>query len=217
MSLAENYKKIHDKLPKEVTLIAVSKTKPVAAIQELYNAGVRDFGENKIQEMCEKYEALPKDIRWHMIGHVQSNKVKYMAHFVTLIHGVDKSSLLKEINKRAKTENKIQQILLQVKIAKEDSKQGMDLATAKEILNSKQQYKNIQIVGLMGMATLTEDTEQIRTEFASLNHAFLALQKEHPELKILSMGMSGDYHIAIQEGSTMVRIGSKIFGKRNYS
>lgn len=218
MNIVENYNKIKNTIPENVTLVAVSKTKPIEDIQKLYDAGVRDFGENKIQEMCEKYEALPKDIRWHMIGHVQSNKVKYMAEFVHLIHGVHKLSLLKEINKRVKKENRVQNVLLQVKIAEEDSKYGMQLSEAREILESEkyETYKNVKVVGLMGMATFTDDTEQIKEEFKALNQLFLDLKKDYPQLKTLSMGMSGDYQIAIEEGSTLVRVGSKIFGERNY-
>ena len=218
MNIVENYNKIKNTIPENVTLVAVSKTKPIEDIQKLYDAGVRDFGENKIQEMCEKYEALPKDIRWHMIGHVQSNKVKYMAEFVHLVHGVHKLSLLKEINKRAKKENRVQNVLLQVKIAEEDSKYGMQLSEAREILESEkyETYKNVKVVGLMGMATFTDDTEQIKEEFKALNQLFLDLKKDYPQLKTLSMGMSGDYQIAIEEGSTLVRVGSKIFGERNY-
>ncbi|MBV7441886.1 YggS family pyridoxal phosphate-dependent enzyme [Weeksellaceae bacterium TAE3-ERU29] len=218
MSIVDNYNKIKNTIPENITLVAVSKTKPIEDIQELYDAGVRDFGENKIQEMCEKHEALPKDIRWHMIGHVQSNKVKYMAEFVHLVHGVHKLSLLKEINKRAEQENRVQNVLLQVKIAEEDSKYGMQLHEAREILESEkyETYKNVKVVGLMGMATFTDDTEQIREEFKALNQLFLNLKKDYPQLKTLSMGMSGDYEIAIKEGSTLVRVGSKIFGERNY-
>ena len=218
MNIVKNYHKIKNTIPENVTLVAVSKTKPIEDIQKLYDAGVRDFGENKIQEMCEKYEALPKDIRWHMIGHVQSNKVKYMAEFVHLVHGVHKLSLLKEINKRAKKENRVQNVLLQVKIAEEDSKYGMQLSEAREILESEkyETYKNVKVVGLMGMATFTDDTEQIKEEFKALNQLFLDLKKDYPQLKTLSMGMSGDYQIAIEEGSTLVRVGSKIFGERNY-
>ena len=221
-SIKENLFKIQQSLPKEVTLVAVSKTKPIEDIQEAYNTGQRIFGENKIQEMVDKYEALPKDIKWHMIGHLQSNKVKYMAHFVDLIHGVDKFSTLKEINKQAKKHNRIINCLLQVKIAEEDTKFGLDLMQVSELYQSidLSELKNIKIVGLMGMATFTDNQLQIKKEFSLLKSFFDNTKKdkrENFELKILSMGMSGDYKIAIENGSTMIRVGSSIFGHRNYN
>lgn len=202
----------------KVTLVAVSKTKPNSDILEAYNAGQRIFGENKIQEMAAKYNELPKDIKWHMIGHLQSNKVKYMAHFVDLIHGVDKFKTLKEINKQAKKHNRIIKCLLQAKIAKEDTKFGLSFSDIEQIIASEElaELKNIEIVGLMGMATFTEDKAQLSEEFSSLKTVFDQLKNQHSNLKILSMGMSGDYELAIKNGSNMVRVGSAIFGARNY-
>lgn len=218
MSIQDNLKQIQSTIPSPVTLVAVSKTKPVEDLQQAYDAGIRDFGENKIQEMCDKYEILPKDIRWHMIGHVQTNKVKYMAPFVHLIHGVDSLKLLKEINKQAEKNNRVIDVLLQVFIADEETKFGLDATELEHILADEiQNLLHVKVVGLMGMATFTEDNNQIREEFKTLKNLFDLHQKTHPDLKILSMGMSGDYAIAIEEGSTMVRIGSSIFGHRNYN
>jgi len=216
MNIEENIKNYLKKLPEEVTLVAVSKTKPNEDLMEAYHAGQRIFGENKIQEMTDKAEALPKDIEWHMIGHVQSNKVKDMAPYVTLVHAVHKLKLLKEIDKRAKENNRTINCLLQVKIAKEDSKYGMDAEEVNNILASEayQNMENTKIVGLMGMATLTEDEAQIDEEFAFLKQKFDEVSNQYPDLKILSMGMSGDYKIAFKNGSNMVRIGSSIFGER---
>jgi hypothetical protein len=218
MSITSNIQEYRQKLPKHVTLVAVSKTKPVTDLQEAYDAGQRVFGENKIQEMVEKWEQLPKDISWHMIGHVQRNKVKYMAEFVALIHGVDSFKLLKEINKQAKKHERVIDCLLQIKIAEEDSKFGMSVADATSLLASDnlKQLENVRIVGLMGMATFTDDMNQVRQEFKRLKITFDNLQTDYPNLEIISMGMSGDYELAIEEGSTMVRIGSSIFGARNY-
>lgn len=222
MSIKENLQNIQSTLPEQVTLVAVSKTKPVSDIMEAYNAGQRIFGENKIQEMVEKYEAMPKDIAWHMIGHVQKNKVKYMAPFVSLIHGVDNFKLLQEINKQAKKHNRVIDCLLQIKIAEEDSKFGMAPDDAKTLLQSKElsELKHIQITGLMGMATFTDDENQIKAEFNLLKQTFDALKPFEifnfkPE--IISMGMSGDYKLAIACGSTMIRVGSSIFGSRNHN
>ncbi|TJY36065.1 YggS family pyridoxal phosphate-dependent enzyme [Pontimicrobium aquaticum] len=222
MSIQNNLNDIKSQLPEHVTLVAVSKTKPVSNLLEAYNAGQRIFGENKIQEMVEKYEQMPKDIQWHMIGHVQRNKVKYMASFVSLIHGVDNFKLLKEINKQAKKHNRIINCLLQIKIASEESKFGMTLNEAEDILNSADfsELKNIKVVGLMGMATFTEDLNQIEKEFKLLKTSFdrlKILQTANCKLQTVSMGMSGDYKLAIDCGSNMVRIGSSIFGTRNYS
>lgn len=205
-------------IPKEVTLVAVSKTKSVADIQEAYNAGQRIFGENKIQEMVTKYEALPKDIQWHMIGHLQRNKVKYMAHFVDLIHGVDSLKTLKEINKQAKKHNRIINCLLQVKIAEEETKFGLTFDEIDAIINSPEfkELQNIKVVGFMGMATFTDDATRLENEFSSLKSFFDRQKKLHPNIQTLSMGMSGDYQIAIKNGSTMIRVGSSIFGTRNY-
>lgn len=218
MSISENLDKIKNSIPKNVSLVAVSKTKPVSEILEAYNAGQRIFGENKIQEMAEKHQVLPKDIEWHMIGHLQRNKVKYMAHFVDLIHGVDSFKTLKEINKQAKKHNRVINCLLQARIAKEDTKFGLPFNEIEEILASDElkELKNIKIVGLMGMATFTENQEQLQDEFSSLASFFNKNQESYPNLTTLSMGMSGDYELAIENGSNMVRIGSSIFGVRNY-
>ncbi|MGJ8759341.1 YggS family pyridoxal phosphate-dependent enzyme [Polaribacter sp. AHE13PA] len=217
--IKENLLEIKQSLPENVTLVAVSKTKPLEDLQEAYAAGQRIFGENKIQEMVDKYDALPKDIQWHMIGHLQSNKVKYMAHFVDLIHGVDKFSTLKEINKQAKKHDKVINCLLQVKIAKEDTKFGLSFDEINEILASEAfaELKNIKITGFMGMATFTDNKKQLEEEFSSLNTFFNELKTQTPSLKTLSMGMSGDYMLAIENGSNMVRVGSSIFGQRNYN
>lgn len=216
--ISENLKNLKSKLPNEVTLIAVSKTKPVSDLMQAYNAGHKVFGENKVQEMESKWQEMPKDIQWHMIGHLQRNKVKYIAPFVSLIHAVDSLRLLKEINKQAKRNERVIDCLLQIKIAEEDSKFGMDIADATALLNSEelQNFKNVKIVGLMGMATFTDDEKQISQEFQKLKKVFDQFKIENSELKILSMGMSGDYKIAIENGSNMVRIGSAIFGERNY-
>ncbi|QXP69863.1 YggS family pyridoxal phosphate-dependent enzyme [Polaribacter sp. R2A056_3_33] len=217
--IKENLLEIKQSLPENVTLVAVSKTKPLEDLQEAYAAGQRIFGENKIQEMVDKYDALPKDIQWHMIGHLQSNKVKYMAHFVDLIHGVDKFSTLKEINKQAKKHDKVINCLLQVKIAKEDTKFGLSFDEINEILASEAfaELKNIKITGFMGMATFTDNKKQLEEEFSSLNTFFNELKTQKLSLKTLSMGMSGDYMLAIENGSNMVRVGSSIFGQRNYN
>jgi hypothetical protein len=222
MSIQINIDSILSQLPNGVTLVAVSKTKPTADILEAYNAGQRIFGENKIQEMVEKHDQLPKDIEWHMIGHVQRNKVKHMASFVSLIHGVDNFKLLKEINKQAENNHRIIDCLLQIKIAKEDSKFGMTQNEAKVLLQSEDfsELNHIKIKGVMGMATFTDNTEQIKTEFTLLKNTFdtlKSIQTTNCNLQVISMGMSGDYEIAISCGSNMVRIGSTIFGTRNYS
>lgn len=216
MSIKENLEKIKGSLPEQVTLVAVSKTKPESDLQEAYEAGQRILGENKVQEMVDKQESLPKDIQWHMIGHVQRNKVKYMIDFVALIHGVDSFRLLKEINKRAKKADRTVDCLLQMHIAEEDTKFGLDKKELQEIVASEefQKFKNINIKGLMGMATFTDDEDQVRREFRQLKSHFDELKTKLPKIDILSMGMSGDYKIAIEEGSTMVRIGSSIFGAR---
>lgn len=216
MSISENLKKIKTGIPSGVELVAISKTKPGSDILEAYETGQRVFGENKIQEMAGKWEELPKDIQWHMVGHVQRNKVKYMAEFVELIHAVDSLKLLKEINKQAKKHDRTIKCLLQIKIAEEDSKYGITLEEAKNILNSKElgEMKNVKIIGLMGMATLTDDDQKIKEEFSFLRSAFEDLKKEKGDFHVLSMGMSGDYKIAIECGSNMVRIGSAVFGER---
>ena len=218
MQLQKNLEKIKKDLPEHVTLVAVSKTKPTQDILEVYQSGHRIFGENKVQEMVQKWEALPKDIQWHMIGHVQRNKVKYMAEFVDLIHGVDSLRLLKEVDKQAKKHNRVISCLLQIHIAEEDTKFGLDREELQSLLDSGefQALKHIKICGLMGMATFTQNEEQLRKEFRFLKSCFEVVKQKLPEVTILSMGMSGDYHMAIEEGSTMVRIGSSIFGARNY-
>ena len=218
MNVSENIKRIKAEIPSEVTLVAISKTKPNEDILEAYETGQRIFGENKIQEMTQKWEELPKDIQWHMVGHVQRNKVKYMAPFVDLIHAVDSLKLLKEINKQAKKNKREINCLLQIKIAEEDSKFGIDIEKAKSILSSKEylEMSHVKVVGLMGMATLTESETKIRQEFSFLRTTFEDLQKEQKEFTTLSMGMSGDYKIAVECGSNMVRIGSSIFGERDY-
>ncbi|MBO6532161.1 MAG: YggS family pyridoxal phosphate-dependent enzyme [Muricauda sp.] len=219
MSVKDNLTKITSELPEGVTLVAVSKTKPNEDILEAYEAGQRIFGENKVQEMVQKWEDLPKDIEWHMIGHVQRNKVKYMAEFVSLIHGVDSPRLLKEINKQAKKHDRVIPCLLQIHIAEEDTKFGLDEKELNELVDSDEfkTMEHIKIVGLMGMATFTEDMDQVRREFAQLKSLYDDLRTKLTDINILSMGMSGDYTVAIEEGSTMVRIGSSIFGARNYT
>ncbi|MGW9686527.1 YggS family pyridoxal phosphate-dependent enzyme [Flagellimonas sp. 2504JD1-5] len=219
MSIQENLRQVKESIPDHVTLVAVSKTKPNEAILEAYVAGHRVFGENKIQEMTQKWETLPKDIEWHMIGHVQRNKVKYMAEFVSLIHGVDSFRLLKEIDKQAKKHDRVIPCLLQMHIAEEETKFGLDKVELAEILGSDEFkiMENIKIVGLMGMATFTSNQNQVRKEFRFLKTIYDDLAQKLPGISVLSMGMSGDYTIAIEEGSTMVRIGSSIFGARNYS
>lgn len=219
MSISENIKKIKAEIPSEVTLVAISKTKPNEDIMEAYEAGQRIFGENKIQEMAQKHEDLPKDIEWHMVGHVQRNKVKYMAEFVDLIHAVDSLKLLKEIEKQAEKYNRTIKCLLQIKIAEEDTKYGITVDEAKEILDSEAYSKmsHVKVVGLMGMATLTENDDKISQEFSFLKTTFDNLKKDRESFRILSMGMSGDYRIAIECGSNMIRVGSSIFGERNYN
>ena len=212
MSVSKNIQKIQKKLPSGVELVAVSKTQSYHKIKEAYNSGHRVFGENKVQEIVEKYEILPKDIKWHMIGHLQSNKVKYIAPFIDLIHAVDSEKLLKEIDKRALQNNRIIDCLLQIHIATENTKFGLSANESNEILLKKEQYKNVNIRGLMGMASFTNNINQIKKEFDFLSSIF----SNHCSLNTLSMGMSSDYKIAIDCGSNMIRIGSTIFGARNY-
>jgi pyridoxal phosphate enzyme (YggS family) len=219
MAIHSNLTQIKTTLPENVTLVAVSKTKPIADLMEAYNAGQRIFGENKIQEMTDKWEQMPKDIQWHMIGHVQTNKVKFMAEYVSLIHGVDSLKLLEEINKQAKKHDRIIDCLLQVYIAAEETKFGLDKEEVTELLTSEtfKSLQNIRIVGLMGMATFTENQEQIKKEFLnlkSISDQLKTIRTENCQLNVLSMGMSGDYPLAIACGSNMVRIGSSIFGGR---
>ena len=218
MSIKDNLENINLKISSEVCLVAVSKTKPISDILEAYEYGQRVFGENKIQELVEKHKKLPKDIEWHMIGHIQRNKVKYMAPFVSLIHSADSYRLIKEINKQGKINNRVINCLLQIKIASEESKFGFTEKEATDFLNSDEyvSFKNIKIVGLMGMATFTDDQKKIDQEFNKLKIFYKKVNRSNSEINVLSMGMSDDYPIAIRNGSTMVRIGSSIFGKRNY-
>jgi hypothetical protein len=213
--ISDNLKSILSKLPKSVTLVAVSKTKPNAAIMEAYDAGHRVFGENKVQDMVAKSEELPSDIQWHMIGHLQTNKVKFIAPFVSLIHGVDSLKLIKEIDKRAAQNNRIIDCLLQIHIAEEETKFGLSDIEATQVLAYAKHLNNVRIKGLMGMATNTRDESIVRNEFAGLKELFLKFQSVSEHLQIISMGMSTDYEIAIEQGSTMVRVGSAIFGQRN--
>ncbi|GGW95224.1 YggS family pyridoxal phosphate-dependent enzyme [Salegentibacter mishustinae] len=217
MDISENIKNFQDELPKDVTLVAISKTKSVDDLLEAYEAGQRHFGENKIQEMTEKWEKLPKDIKWHMVGHVQRNKVKYMAPYVSLIHAVDSLKLLKEIHKEADKNGHCIDCLLQIKIAEEDSKYGISADEAREILDSEEfkELDHVKVKGLMGMATFTDDEKQVKKEFDHLKTVFDEFKEQYSNFEILSMGMSGDYKIAIDSGSNMVRIGSEIFGARD--
>ncbi|MFV0599354.1 MAG: YggS family pyridoxal phosphate-dependent enzyme [Bacteroidales bacterium] len=222
MSIAENLKRIEQEIPNNVKIIAVSKTHPKEMIQEVYDFGHRVFGENKAQEMTDKYEALPKDIEWHMIGHLQTNKVKYIAPFVSMIHSVDSLKLLKEIDKEAIRNNRVIDYLLQIDIANEDTKFGMLEKEAIELLSSEDfaQLKNIRTCGVMGIGSITDNINKTRQEFKNLKVTFLTLKekffKNEDYFTEISMGMSSDYDIAIEEGSTIVRIGSLIFGQRDY-
>lgn len=221
--IKENLDIIRATVPSDVTLIAVSKTKPVSDLQEAYDAGQRIFGENKALEMRDKHQSLPSDIQWHFIGHLQTNKIKYIAPFVTLIHAIDSLSLLEAVNKEAVKNNRVIDCLLQFHIAQEDTKFGLDIEEAKALLESDsfKDLKNINICGVMGMATFTDNTVQVRNEFKTLKNIFDSLKenyfKDNEAFKEISMGMSDDYTIAIEEGATMVRVGSKIFGLRNYN
>ena len=221
MDVQANLKKTLEDIPPQVKLVAVSKTKPVEMIQAAYDAGQRDFGENKAQDMAAKFPQLPQDIRWHFIGHLQTNKVKYIAPFVSLIHAADSLKILKEINKQAIKNNRTIDFLMEFHIAEEASKFGLDIETAESILQSEEynSLQNIRLCGVMGMATYTTDTKQIHNEFGHLHTIFNILKEKHfrdaGHFKEISMGMSGDYHIAIEEGATIVRVGSKIFGTRN--
>lgn len=220
-SIAENLNKIKSVIPDDVSLVAVSKTKPIEDLKKAYEAGQRIFGENKVQELREKQPQLPNDIEWHMIGHMQTNKVKYIAPFVSLIHGVESFKLLKEINKQALKNKRIIKVLLQFHIATESTKFGLQLKEAKEILDSDEfkRLQNIKVSGVMGMASFVENESQVRLEFATLKSIFEELKSNYfssaDSFKTVSMGMSGDYSIAIEEGSTMIRVGSSIFGTRN--
>ncbi len=218
-NICHNIREIKKKLDENIHLVAVSKTKPIEDILEAYQCGQRDFGENKVQEMRNKKPLLPEDIRWHLIGHLQRNKVKYIAPYVYLIHSVDNFKLLKEINKQAEKNNRIIPVLLQIKIAREETKFGMSFKEAEELLYSDEikDLKNVKISGFMGMATNTPDATQRKKEFHSLKIFFDQLKKNFPDFQYLSMGMSGDYPLAIEEGSNMIRVGSNIFGPRIYT
>ncbi|OUU47171.1 MAG: YggS family pyridoxal phosphate enzyme [Flavobacteriaceae bacterium TMED68] len=212
MKIENNISALKKSIPEYVDIVAVSKTKPIKDLKKAYHAGQRIFGENKVQEMVLKFDKLPKDIEWHMIGHVQTNKVKYMASFVNTIHSVDSHKLLKEIQKQAFKNNRKIKCLIQVRIANEDTKFGIEPSELNDFLNFSKILPNIKITGLMGMASFTDNKNQIRNEFRILSK----LYNDFNDLKVLSMGMSGDYQIGIEEGSTMIRIGSKIFGERNF-
>ncbi|AXE20581.1 YggS family pyridoxal phosphate-dependent enzyme [Runella rosea] len=216
MSIAENIQRIKAEIAPKARLIAVTKTKPVEMLMEAYEAGFKRYGENKVQEMVTKYEQMPKDIEWHLIGHLQTNKVKYIAPFVAMIHSVDSFKLLQEINKQAAKNNRVIDCLLQIFIAQEETKFGLSAEEANELLASDEfkALENIRIVGLMGMASNTENEDQVRQEFKGLKQFFDSLQAAHPSMIELSMGMSGDYLLAVEEGSTLVRVGSAIFGSR---
>jgi len=213
MDIKKNLKKLLNSIPKDITLVAVSKTKPISDILVAYESGQRIFGENKVQELEMKHTKLPSDIKWHMIGHLQSNKVKYIAPFISLIHAVDSLKLLKEINRRAKQNNRIINCLLQVHIASERTKFGFEINEINEILDESNKLENICIKGLMGMATFTEEKSQLNSEFTKINNLFKKIKNK--KINTLSIGMSGDYELAINNGSTMIRIGSTIFGNRN--
>ena len=219
MELAKNFKTILDGISPDITLIAVSKTKPDSLILEAYNLGQKDFGENRVQDMKVKAQRLPKDIRWHMIGRIQTNKIKDFISYVHLVHGVDRLKVLSSINNEAKKINRVIDVLIQVHIAKEETKTGFSFDELDEVFSNENQnkFENIRIRGLMGMATFTENQNEIRKEFSMLKKTFENIKKaiNEPHFDILSMGMSGDFQIAIQEGSTMVRIGTLLFGKRN--
>jgi len=221
--IKENLEQIRATIPSGVTLVAVSKTKPVSDLQEAYDAGQRIFGENHALEMRDKHEVLPRDIQWHFIGHLQTNKIKYIIPFVTLIHSIDTANLLEAVNKEAKKHDRVVDCLLQFHIAQEETKFGLTLDEARQLLESDifKQMQNIRICGVMGMATFTDDEAEVRKEFKNLKTVFDTLKKEYfadqPQFKEISMGMSDDYPIAIEEGATLVRIGSKIFGARNYN
>lgn len=218
MSLKENYEEVLQQLPSRIQLVAVSKTHPVEKIQQVYDFGQRVFGENKVQELVEKAPLLPNDIQWHLIGHLQRNKVKYIAEFVDTIQSVDSEKLLTEINRQAEKFNRKIKVLLQVKIAEEDTKFGLEVSETKELFLKWLQgnFPNVEITGLMGMATFTDDKEQIRREFSFLKRLFDQLSLQH-SLQTLSMGMSGDFPIAIDCGANSVRVGSAIFGARSYT
>lgn len=221
--IKENLKKIRATVPEGVTLVAVSKTKPISDLQEAYDAGQRVFGENYPQEMRDKHEALPQDIQWHFIGHLQTNKIKYIIPYVTLIHSIDTANLLEAVNKEAKKHDRVVDCLLQFHIALEETKFGLDLNEARQLLDSEayKQMGNVRICGVMGMGTFTDNMDEVRKEFKHLKSIFETLKKDYfanqPQFKEISMGMSEDYPIAIEEGATLIRVGSKIFGARVYN
>ena len=221
--IKENLEKIRATMPEGITLVAVSKTKPISDLQEAYDAGQRTFGENYPQEMRDKHEVLPQDIQWHFIGHLQTNKIKYIIPYVTLIHSIDTANLLEAVNKEAKKHERVVDCLLQFHIAQEETKFGLDLDEARQLLESEafKAMENVRICGVMGMATFTDDKTEVRKEFKHLKAIFDILKKEYfanqPQFKEISMGMSDDYLIAIEEGATMVRVVSKIFGARFYN
>ena len=212
--IVANLKQIKDDVPPAVTVVAVSKTKPADVIQEAYEAGHVDFGENKVQELCQKHETLPKNIRWHMIGHLQRNKVKYIAPFVHLIHGVDSERLLNEINKQGAKNDRIIDVLLQIHIAEESTKFGFSYEEAEAVLSKAKELENVRITGLMGMASYTDNTAQLTAEFSGLQDFYNRLQPTN-NWTTISMGMSNDYKLAVDLGSNMIRVGSLIFGSRN--
>ena len=221
--IKENLEKIRATVPEGVTLVAVSKTKPISDLQEAYDAGQRVFGENYPQEMRDKHEVLPQDIQWHFIGHLQTNKIKYIIPYVTLIHSIDTANLLEAVNKEAKKHDRVVDCLLQFHIALEETKFGLDLDEARQLLDSEafKQMENVRICGVMGMGTFTDNMDEVRKEFKHLKSIFETLKKDYfanqPQFKELSMGMSEDYPIAIEEGATLIRVGSKIFGARVYN
>ena len=222
MDIANNIAEIKKTLPEGVKLVAVSKTKPVEDIMMAYHSGHKIFGENKVQDLAGKYEQLPKDIEWHFIGHLQTNKVKFVAPFVNLLHGIDSLKLLKVVNKEAQKNDRIVSCLLQFRIAEEATKFGFSIEEAQDLLNSEEikSLQNVEIAGVMGMATYTNNENQIRNEFRLLNNIFNTLKNEYfsgnENFREISMGMSDDFLIAVEEGSTLIRVGSKIFGSRNY-
>lgn len=214
MSIGQRLSEIRKKLPVDVELVAISKTKPESDILEAYAVGQRHFGENKVQDLTEKFEHLPKDISWHFIGHLQTNKVKYIAPFIHLVHAVDSLKLLKMLQKEALKNNRTIQCLIQAKVAKEDTKFGLSFLEINDLLKKKEDYPNVKIVGLMAMGTNTSDNEEVRREFKAVNNFFESLKND--EFKVLSMGMSNDWPLAVEQGSNMIRVGSRIFGPRNY-
>ena len=216
MSIRDNILSIKEEISEEVKLVAVSKTRSIDEIKEAYNSNQKIFGENRVQEIIEKHQLLPDDIEWHMIGHLQKNKVKYISNFISLIHSLDRISLATEIDKYAKKSNRKIDCLIQLKISPEETKFGLDTSLLEDFYSDIQKYKNINIVGLMGMASFTEDQQKISDEFSQIKELYDRMSLKNSKLKILSIGMSDDYRLAIEKGSNMIRVGSKIFGKRSY-